>query len=284
MTNGSLTPPPVRDQAATLRTRIAARRCRVVTITSGKGGVGKTSLTANLGLELARQGQRVLVLDGDLALANLAILFNLAPKGDLADVLAGRRTLASIVLEVVPGLSLIPASNGVAELADLDEERRREVLAELSPLCAEADVLLIDTSAGIASSVIGFVAMAHRTLVVTTQEPTALSDAYAVLKAARRSGAARVDVVVNMATSQAEARQVYARLTKLTERFLGFTPQLAAVIPRDPCVAEAVVRQEPLAIIYPYSPATRAIAAFARLITDPPHERPAISVAVPDRR
>jgi flagellar biosynthesis protein FlhG len=275
------------DQATSLRAHVAGRRCRIVTITSGKGGVGKTSLVANLGLELARAGRRVLMLDGDLGLANLAILFNVAPRADLGDVLAGRARVEDVVLEIAPGLRLIPAAGGVAALADLDGSRRQELLAEVLPLAADADFLLIDTGAGISSTVLALASVAHRTLIVTTPEPTALADAYAILKAAARRGTAPLEIVVNLAPTQAAARQTHERLARLSKRFLGFAPPLLAVIPRDPSVSEAVLRQEPLTAIYPWAPATRAISALARALverTEGRHERASVPLAVQVRR
>ena len=275
------------DQASRMRARMSGRRTRVITVTSGKGGVGKTSLVANLGLELTRSGSTVLILDGDLGLANLSILFNVAPRHDLEDVIEGRRALADVVLDVIPGLRLIPAAAGAATLAELPEERRQLLLQEVRALGAGVDFLLIDTGAGISPTVLGLVNAAERTFVVTTHEPTALSDAYALIKAVRARGARRLDIVVNMAQGSTLARETHARLGKLTERFLGFTPGLAAIIPRDNCVGESILRQEPLTIIYPYAPATRAVAGLARLLQDDTgstHERPLVSLAVPVRR
>jgi flagellar biosynthesis protein FlhG len=165
------------------------------------------------------------------------------------------------------------------------------MLGEIARLGAEADLLIIDTGAGIGATVQELVALADRAFLVTTHEPTALSDAYGLLKAVRRGpagGAPRVDVVVNMAQSHVHARDTHGRLARLTERFLGFTPDLAAVVPRDEAVGEAIVRQEPLTRIYPYAPATRAIAAFARLLVDsrgPDHATAhSTTLAVPVRR
>jgi flagellar biosynthesis protein FlhG len=263
---------------------MARQRCRVITITSGKGGVGKTSLVANLGLELGRLGRSVLLMDGDLGLANLSLLFNLAPRCDLEDVLEGRAPLAEAVLDVRPGLRLIPAAAGAATLATMTEERLDTLLADIQALGAGQDFLLIDTGAGLSPTVLALVALADRTLVVTTHEPTALSDAYGLVKAALARGQGRLDLVVNLAQSHVQARETHARLCRLTERFLGVSPPLAAVIPRDDCVGEAVVRQQPLTIIYPYSRATRAVAALARALGSDPggtHARRTVPLAVP---
>jgi flagellar biosynthesis protein FlhG len=274
------------DQAAGLRARVARARGRVVAVTSGKGGVGKTALAASLGLELARRGRKVVLLDGDLGLANLAILFNVSPRRDLSHVVAGRARLADCAVPLRPGLVLLPAGTGVAELAELASPARQALLAEVSALAADADCLLVDTGAGIAATVLALLGLADRILLVTTPEPTALSDAYGLLKAAGER-ATRAELVVNLVTTAAQARQTHERLARLTERFLGFAPPLAAVIPRDEAVAEAVLRQEPLTVVYPYAPATRAIAALARRLDPSPgtHDAtPSVPLAVPVRR
>lgn len=261
----------MKDQAGNLRARVAARRARVVTITSGKGGVGKTTLVANVGLEVARLGRRVLLLDGDLGLANLAILFNQAPRRTLDDALSGRCAFEDVVLPISESLGLLPAATGVARLADLPDGERAALLGEIARLGAEHDLLLIDTGAGIGGVVQDLVAFADRAFLVTTHEPTALSDAYGLLKAVRGGapgGGPRIEIVVNMASSHAQARETHSRLIRLTERFLGFAPGLAAVVPRDESVGEAIARQQPLTRIYPYAQATRAIAALARLLVD----------------
>ncbi|PYN97167.1 MAG: hypothetical protein DMD91_18745 [Candidatus Rokuibacteriota bacterium] len=259
------------DQAGRLRARVAGRRARIVTVTSGKGGVGKTTLVANLGLELARLGKSVLMFDGDLGLANLAILFNQAPKRTLEDALAGRCGLEDVVLTINERLTLLPASTGATRLADLGDDDRAALVQDIARLGRGSDVLLIDTGAGIGAIVQALIGVADRAFLVTTHEPTALSDAYGLVKSIRRGlagGGPRIEIVVNMAQSHAQARDTHARLGRLTERFLGFTPPLAAVVPRDEAVGEAIVRQEPLTRVYPYAQATRAIAALARLMAD----------------
>jgi flagellar biosynthesis protein FlhG len=263
--------PTARDQAGRLRARLTGRRARIVTVTSGKGGVGKTTLVANLGLELARLDRQVLMFDGDLGLANLAILFNQSPRRTLEDFLSGRCGLEDVVLTVSDRLRLLPAATGAARLAELTDPERTALLTEIMQLGTGSDVLLVDTGAGIGSTVRALVAMADRALLVTTHEPTALSDAYGLIKSIRKGiagGGPRIDLVVNEASSQLQGRDTHARLVRLTERFLGFAPELAAVIPRDDAVGEAIVRQEPLTRIYPYAQATRAIAALARALVD----------------
>lgn len=277
--------PRAEDQAARLRARVRGRRYQIVTITSGKGGVGKTTLTANLGLELARMGRRVLMLDGDLGLANLAILFNLAPRRDLGDVLEGRAALGDVMVDVRDNLRLIPAAAGAATLATLGERPRELLFEAVAREAADVDFLLVDTGAGISETVLALVSLADRVLLVTTHEPTALSDAYGLVKAARARGARTPEVVVNLASTHVQARATHSRLVGLTERFLDLSPALAAVIPREDCVGEAIVRQEPLSLVYPYARATRAVAALAQHLNHNQRNSDArlLSLALPDR-
>jgi flagellar biosynthesis protein FlhG len=229
--------------------------------------VGKSSLAVNLALILARQGRRVLLLDGDLGLANLAILLNMAPRRDLEDVVRGRCRLEEIILAGPRGIRLIPAASGAASLADLGAAERRSLLEELERLSDGADFLLIDTGAGISATVIQLVGMARRALVVTSHEPTAFSDAYSLIKVVRhRAPSVRLELVVNMARSFTQGRETHQRLTRLTERFLAYPVPLAAVIPWDDCVGKAVVLQEPLTEIFPYSPATQALVALTNTL------------------
>lgn len=248
--------------------RPAEGPCRVVTVTSGKGGVGRTSIVANLGLELARAGASVLLLDGDGSQPDLGILLDVRDEDHPVEG----------VHEVGPGLRLVAAATRAAVL----EGPADDALVQLPG----ADFLLVDTGGGLSAPVLSLVALAERVLVVTTHEPTAAAASLALLRAARQRGARRLDVVVNLAASHAAARETHARLAQLAQRALGVSPPLAAVIPRDPAVGEAIMRQQPMSAIYPYAQATRAVAALARTLIDPEgnhHERTHVSLALRDR-
>jgi flagellar biosynthesis protein FlhG len=246
-------------------------RCRTIAFTSGKGGVGKSNLVLNTALALARRGRRVAVLDGDLGLANLTVLLGQTPRWDLKDVLAGDRELAEIVLTGPHGLLVIPAGSGVAELANLPEEQRLELLEQVFELEHAVDFLLIDTGAGISDTVLGLVLACDESVVVTVPEPTALADAYALMKLiVREYPAYPFHVLINMARDEAQARQVHRSLSEILVRFLGYRPGDAGCVVMDPCVSEAVVRQEPFTIMAPRSRASRCVETLAsRLLGTP---------------
>lgn len=269
----------MRDQAAKLR-ELAARakaplsavpvsaadRARVIAVTSGKGGVGKSSVVANLGAELARRGHRVTVIDADFGLANLDILFNLNPKHNLGHLLQGQVGAEQVVVEVaaVPGLQLIPGASGMEALADLDSGERERLLAALAPTTADREFVLIDTAAGIGRNVLDLCLAAGEVLLVTNPEPTSLTDAYGLLKILRqRDPAVRVRLLVNSVGDAAEGRGVHAKLAEVVQRFLGGGLESLGVIPRDSCVPRATTRQAPFVVAYPRAAASRAVAAVA---------------------
>jgi flagellar biosynthesis protein FlhG len=237
---------------------------RVIAIASGKGGVGKTNLTANLAVALAHHGLRVWVLDADLGLANLDLVLGVRTTHTLESVLLGERRLADVVTEGPAGVRLLPAARGVAELTALTAGQQLQVLDEVDALEDEVDVLLIDVAAGLSSNVLYFAAAAGETLVVTTPEPTAIADAYALVKVlAMRWGRRTFPVVVNMATTPIDADAAFGRLAGVAREFLGVRLELAGWIPADDAMPRAVRAQTPLITAAPGSPASRAIAALA---------------------
>jgi flagellar biosynthesis protein FlhG len=255
------------DQAAGLRTPVPARGFWSVAVTSGKGGVGKTSLAVNLALAFAQAGQQTCLLDGDLGLANVDVLLNLHPRHSLRDVVTGGKSLDDIVLTGPAGLRVIPAASGVEALANLTAPARRALSARLQELGSLADVAVLDTGAGLSRLVLSLVTAADEALIVTTPEPTALTDAYAMIKVLthRRAGLP-LSIVVNVADSAAQAREVHGHLDQITQRFLHRVVPLAGWIPRDECVERAVREQRPLALYFPYARATEAIHGIARTL------------------
>lgn len=252
-------------------------RCRTIAFTSGKGGVGKSNLVLNTGLLLAQRGRRVALLDGDLGLANLTVLLGKAPRYDLRDVIAGDKHVRDIVLRGPHGLLVIPAGSGIAELANLAEGERTELLRQLREVEESVDFLLIDTGAGLSDTVLTFILASDESVVVTLPEPTALADAYALMKVVvQQFPAYPFHLLVNMVRDGDQARQVYNSLAQILMRFLGYKPGDAGFVVMDGCVVQAVVQQVPFTLLAPRSPASRCLEELTnRLLGNPASERAA---------
>ena len=237
---------------------------RTIAFTSGKGGVGKSSLVLNTGLALARAGQRVAVLDADLGLASLTVLLGVAPRFDLRHVVSGERRLSQVLLRGPHGLWLIPAGSGVTELANLDDAARYRILAQLDEVARSVDYLLIDTGAGIGEGVLSLVLAADEAVVVTRPEPTAMASAYALMKVIlRREAGYPFHLLINMVRDAAEARRIHGGLAQILLRFLAYRLGYAGHVPTDPEVARSVARQAPFVLNTPRCPAALAVSALA---------------------
>ncbi|HLK11902.1 MAG TPA: MinD/ParA family protein [Candidatus Binatia bacterium] len=237
---------------------------RVIAVTSGKGGVGKTAIAANLAVALAAGGRRVCVLDADLGLANVDVALGLAPRANLLHVLRGERSLADVLVEGPAGVRLIPATSGVAELTALDGPQRLCLLDAVDRLGESLDVLLVDTAAGISRNVLWFAAAAHEVLVVVTPEPAALTDAYALVKVlATRYGRRDFLVLVNAAAGVADAEAAFRRLARVAERFLRVRLESVGFVPEDPALPRAARLQQAVVLAAPAAPASRALARLA---------------------
>ena len=253
-----------RDQAARLRQSPAAKRSWSLAITSGKGGVGKTSLAVNLALALAQAGERTRLVDGDLGLANVDVLLNLHPRHSLRDVIADGMPLEEVILTGPAGLEVIPAASGVEALANLSGVARQFLVNRLQRLSLGTGVTILDTGAGVSKTVLALTLAADEVLVVTTPEPTAITDAYAMVKILTlRQPSLPVQLVVNLAEHAGQAREVHGHLERIIRRFLHREISLAGWIPRDACVERAVREQRPLALFFPYARATEAIRGMA---------------------
>ena len=244
---------------------------RVIAVTSGKGGVGKSNVTANLALAFARRGERVCILDADLGLANVDVLFGLSPHRSVLHVLRGECRLSDVIIDGPGGVRIVPAASGFAELTALGAEARIALLAEVDALDGAFDVLLVDTGAGISDNVLYFASAAAEALVVITPEPTAITDAYALIKVlATRHGRRDFLVLVNMAEHETAARAAFTRLARVAARFLRVRVEYAGYVPFDDAVSQAVCQQRPLLLTAPGSPAARAIGSLAqRLVARP---------------
>jgi flagellar biosynthesis protein FlhG len=252
-------PPIVDDQATILREIVSSRRSvlaparinkgmKSIAILSGKGGVGKSSLAVNLGLAMADMGQRVTILDADLGLANVDILFGVMPKFNIGHVLRGDKELAEIVYKVGDMISIIPGGAGLRELSDLDDQRQAWIINRLSSLENETDILILDTCAGLHKNVLSFAMASDLTLLLTTPEPTAIRDSYGVLKSLfQMSGpAVNARIVVNMAANEREAVIAGERIISTAEQFLNVKIPYFGCVVWDVAMRDAVKKRRPL--------------------------------------
>ncbi len=238
-------------------------RHRTIAFTSGKGGVGKSNLVLNTGLLLAQRGKRVALLDGDLGLSSLNVLMGQSPKHDLRHVVAGEKRLEDILVRGPHGVLVIPAGSGVASLANLGDEERDDLLIQLGEIEATVDFLLIDTGAGLTETVLTLVAASDEAIVVTRPEPTALADAYALMKVVIQETAAYpFHLLINMVRNEEQARQIYDSLSGILRRFLGYQPGYAGFVVDDAWVGRAVVQQVPFSLLAPRARATLCLEAL----------------------
>lgn len=267
----------LREMAAAYRTQALGgkppRHTRAIAVTSGKGGVGKTNISINLAQALVGAGKDVILLDADLGLANADILLGTVPPYHLGHLLRGERSIVELIHRTPTNLKLIAGGSGVEELANLPEEQLRHFISALSTLEGKADYLILDTGAGLSSTVMEFVLAADQVLVVTTPEPTSLADGYATVKAlAHRHPDADIKLVVNQAEQLEEATAAAERIMMTARDFLGIRVEHLGTVPRDPYVWQAVRHQTPFILGYPGSPASRAVEQMARRLLGVPAE------------
>ncbi len=237
---------------------------RVIAVTGGKGGVGKTSVAINLATALTTLGRRVVLLDGDLGLANADVLLGLSPPYTLAHVLAGERTLDEVMVQAPQGFHLLPGASGAAELAQLGAAEHLGLVRAFSSLATRLDALIVDTAAGLAQSVLQFSQAAQHVLVVVCDEPASLTDAYALIKVLRRNhDVRRFWVLVNQVRSPGSGTQLFERFSMVTSRFLDVALEYAGEVPHDECLRRSVREQAPVIEQYPGSPAAVAFKKLA---------------------
>ncbi|MFZ5766029.1 MAG: MinD/ParA family protein [Thermodesulfobacteriota bacterium] len=243
---------------------------RVICVTSGKGGVGKTNIVVNLAYCLAQKEKRVLILDADLNLANVDVLLGLTPRYNLHHVLLGEKSLRDILVKGPGGISILPASSGILELAELTEEQKLYFLAEMAEMGEQTDIVLIDTAAGINKNVIYFTLAAQERIIVLSPEPTSLTDAYAMIKVlSSRHDVKKFRILVNCAHSEKEALAVFRQLTAVADRFLDTVSlDYLGHIPLDSKLPQAVRNQRLLVVASPQSPAAHHFAKLAALLAD----------------
>jgi flagellar biosynthesis protein FlhG len=229
------------------------RKTRIITVTSGKGGVGKTNVATNMGIAYAQMGKKVIVIDADLGLANVNVMMNIIPQYNLYHVMRKQKKMSEIILDTDYGIKLIAGASGFSKIANMTEEERNSFIEELYSL-SDADIIIIDTSAGVSKNVLGFVAAADEVVIVTTPEPTSITDAYGIIKII----ATEVDnlninlkMIVNRVGTAMEGKRVADRMIQIAAQFLNLKVEYLGFIYNDPLVSQAVLRQKPFMIVDP---------------------------------
>jgi flagellar biosynthesis protein FlhG len=233
---------------------------KVVTITSGKGGVGKTNLTVNLAIALKKIDKRVLIIDADLGLSNVEVLLGISPKYNVKDVLEGKKDIFSIVEEGPLGIKFISGGSGIVDLANLDEERLLRLIECAQLINRSFDIVLIDTGAGISRNVMEFVMMSDEVIVITTPEPTSITDAYAIIKAIiTRDFDHKINLLINRVNGIKEAEEIFFRLNGVVKRFLQREVEYIGYIEENSIVSKSVIKQVPFMISYEKSNISRQV-------------------------
>lgn len=267
----------ITDQAKTLREmargvpeiRSQEEGIRVIAVTGGKGGVGKTNVVANLAYVMTRIGKRVLVLDADLGLGNLDVLLGITPKYHIGHLLSGERSLDEVIVRGPNGMMILPASSGVQELTALSEGQKLSFISELDNLKESVDVLLIDTGAGISSNVLYFNTAAQEIIVVVNPEPTSITDAYALMKVLfQRHDERRFNLLVNSVKGPKEGIDVYNNLCTVADRYLDISINYLGSVPFDENLQKAVREQRAITDLFPHSKASQEFYNIAKTILD----------------
>jgi flagellar biosynthesis protein FlhG len=237
------------------------KKTRIITITSGKGGVGKTNVSVNMALAYARLGKKVVVMDADLGLANVNVMLNMIPKFNLYHVIRKQKTMREIMIDTEYGISIVAGASGFTKIPNLNDSERQYFVEELETL-SQADIIIIDTSAGVSSNVLDFVAAADDTVIITTPEPTAITDAYGIIKIIAteiNSLNMGLKLVVNRVKNASEARKVADRMINITGQFLNLKVEYLGFIFDDSAVSQAVLRQKPFMVVDPRCRASQCI-------------------------
>lgn len=251
------------DQASGLR-RMKKQMVKVIAVTGGKGGVGKTNVTLNLAMAMAQMGKRVLVLDADLGLANCDVMLGLRVEKNLSHVLAGDVDLDDILIEGPFGIRIVPATSGTQSMTELSPAEHAGLIRAFSEMRTAFDVLLVDTAAGISDMVLSFSRASQDVLVVVCDEPSSITDAYALMKILSREYSVRkFKIVANMVRSLKEGQELFAKLSRVTDRFLDVTLELVATIPFDENVRKAARKQKAFVDAFPKTPASLAVKTLA---------------------
>jgi len=267
------------DQAESLRSIVKEYEtapksmARVITVTSGKGGVGKSNLSVNLAIQLSRLGKKVVILDADFGLANVEVMLGIRPKYNLADMIFRGKSLSDIITMGPDNIGFLSGGSGIQELSNLTKDQITYLTNKLAQLDEFADIVIIDTGAGIGDAVMEFITCSSEVLLVATPEPTSITDAYALVKALNRKEGFTTDttslkLVANRVQSENEGRDLYRKFNEVILRFLNLKLDFLGSVVQDMNVSKAVIQQTPVSVAYPHSPAAQSYKKLAEVLTD----------------
>ena len=270
------------DQAQNLRNIIKAGGTkevlsRVITVTSGKGGVGKSNLAINLAISLSRLGKKVVVLDADFGLANIEVMLGIRPQYNLSDLMFRGKSLSEIITAGPENVGFISGGSGIREMTNLTKEQLINLSSRLSELDRQTDVVIIDTGAGISGNVMEFVVLSGEVLLIATPEPTSITDAYALLKTLNYQPEftrehCHIKLIANKVSNEKDGRELFEKLSVVADKFLNISLEYMGAVPSDNNMSKAVMKQQPLSVAYPNSQAARAIDDMARILAAPQGE------------
>ena len=266
------------DQAEQLRNIVKQqnkkqRSARVITVTSGKGGVGKSNVSVNLAIQMSRLGKRAVILDADFGLANIEVMLGMRPQYNLADMMFRGKDVKDIICTGPEDIGFISGGSGLREMTNLNKDQILSLVRTMYELDHYADVVIIDTGAGISDTVIELVASSSEVLLVATPEPTSITDAYALLKTLHRHDGFEADstsikMIGNRIQSYEEGKELYLKLNTVVNKFLGMEMEYLGAIPYDECLPRAVMQQQPVSLAYPDAPSARAMLELAMVLED----------------
>ena len=252
------------DQAEGLRRMVQPRPVKVIAVTGGKGGVGKTSVSVNLAIKLARQNRNVMLMDADFGLANVDVLLGLDSRQNISHVISGESSLEEVIADGPAGVKIVPSASGNNSMLNLSTVEHGGLIRAFSELTHDVDVLLVDTAAGISESVVTYARAAHEVIVVVCDEPASLTDAYALIKVLHRyHGVYRFHVLANMTNSAYDGRKLFGKLSKVAQRFLDVGLSYLGAVPQDEYLRKAVQRQQAVVEAYPRSSSAIAFGKLA---------------------
>lgn len=270
------------DQAEKLRTMFQPKTdsknnklsSRIITITSGKGGVGKTNTAVNLAIQLSKHGKRIVILDADLGLANIELLMGVNPKYSLEDVIKGRKSLEQVLTEGCNGVKFISGGSGVTELVRISDAKLNFFVQNLVKLDSIADIILIDTGAGLSNSVMSFVKAVNEVILVTTPDPTAIMDAYSLIKVLKNDGGIipKINIIENRVESEQEAFEAFNKIYRASDKFLDIQLGDLGYIPYDKHLIKAVKSQKPVMMLYPKAVSSRYFEIIGNKLLNLPYK------------